>query len=43
MGCRTISAHKFRARIGFKQHNVILTNEQSVLTKIISSFEGENI
>ena len=41
--CRTTSAHKFRARLGFKQYDVILTKERSVLTKIISSFEGENI
>ena len=34
---------KFRTRLGFKQHNVILTKEQSVLMKGKSSFEGENI
>ena len=43
MDCRTTSAHKFRTRLGFKQHDVILTKEQSVLTKMMSSFEGENI
>ena len=43
MNCTTTSAHKFRARLGFKQDDVILTKEQSILTKIISSFEGENI
>ena len=37
MDCRTTAAHKFRARLGFKQYAVI-----SVLTKIKSSFEGEN-
>ena len=36
-------AHKFRTRLGFKQFDVILTKEQSVLTKIISSFGGENM
>ena len=41
--CRTTLAHKFRARLGFKQYDVILTKEQSVLTKIMSSFEGENM
>ena len=36
--------HKFRTRVGFKQYDVVLTKEQSVLTNIImSSFEGENI
>ena len=41
--CRTKSSHKFRTRLGFKQYNVILMKEQSVLTKIISSFEAENM
>ena len=36
MDCRKTSAHKFRTRIGFKQFDVILIKEQSVLTKIMS-------
>ena len=43
MDCRTTSALKFRARLGFKQYDVILTKEQSVLTRIMSSFEGKNM
>ena len=45
MDCKfTVSlAHKFRTRLGFKQFDVILTKEQSVLTKMISSFGGENM
>ena len=43
MDCRTTEAHKFRTRLGFKQYGVILTTEQSVLTKIKSSFEEENM
>ena len=43
MDCRTKSAHKFTTRLGFKQYDVILTKEQSVLTKIMSSFKGENM
>ena len=43
MDCNTRLAHKFRVRLGFKQYDVILTKEQSVLTKIMSSFEGENM
>ena len=39
----TTSAHKFRTRLGFKQYDVILTKEPSVLTRIMSSFEGENM
>ena len=41
MDCRITSAHKFKTRLGFKKYGVILTKEQSVLTKIISSFEEE--
>ena len=43
MDCRKTSAHKFRTRLGFKQYDVILTKESSVLTKTMSSFEGENM
>ena len=43
MACNTISAHKFRTILGFKQYDVILTKEQSVLIKIMSSFEGKNM
>ena len=41
--CRSTSAYKFRTRLGFKQYDVILTKKQSVLTKIMSSFEEENM
>ena len=40
--CRKTSAKRFRTRIGFSQYNAILTKEQSVLTRIINLFEGEN-
>ena len=43
MDCTTTSAHKLRTRLGFKQYDVILTTEQKLLTKIMSSFEGENM
>lgn len=43
MVCRTIAAHKFRARLRFKQYNMILTKEHSWQTKMITSFEGENM
>ena len=42
MDCRTTSAHNFRTRLYDEQYDVILTQEQSVLTKIMSSFKGEN-
>ena len=37
----TILAHKLRTRLEIKQHDVILLKEQSVVTKIMSSFEGD--
>ena len=40
---RTRSVHKCRTRLGFKQYNLILTKEQSVITGIVRSFEGENM
>ena len=43
MDCRITLAHKFRTRLGFKQYYVILTKEQSVLTKIMSLLKGENM
>ena len=45
MDCRIIRARlgKLRARLGFKQYDVVLTKEESVLTKIMSPFEGENM
>ena len=43
MICTTTAAHKFRITIVFKQYDVILTKEQSVLTKMKSSFEREKM
>ena len=43
MDCRATSPLKFRTRLGFKQYDVILTKEQSVLTKLMSTFEEENM
>ena len=43
VNCRATEAHKFRIRLRSKQHDVILTKERSVLTKIKDSSEGENM
>ena len=43
MDCRTTSARKFRTKLGLKQYDAILTKEQSILTKIMSLFKGENM
>ena len=42
MHCRITTPHKFRTRLGFRKYDVIVTKEQSVLTKIKSSFEEQN-
>ena len=38
--CRITSAHKFTKRLGFKQYGVIVTKEESMLTKTMFSPEG---
>ena len=43
MDGRTTLAHKFRTKRGFKKYDISLTKVQSVLTKIINSFERENM
>ena len=43
MDCRTTPSHRFRTRLGFKHYYGILTKEQSVLTRIMNSFEEENM
>ena len=43
MDFRATSARKFRIKLGIKQFDVFLTKNQSVLTKIMSSFEAENM
>ena len=43
MDCREIWYQKFRTRLGFKHYDVILTKKQSLPTKMMSSFEGENM
>ena len=42
MNCRKTS-HKFRTRLRFKQYDVMLRKEPSVLTRTMSSLEGENM
>ena len=43
MNCRPTSAHKVRPKLGFKRFHIVLTKEESLLTKIMSSFERENM
>ena len=43
MDCRTKPSVKFKTRLGFNQQDPIMTQEQSVLTKIKSAFSTEEI
>ena len=43
MACRKRMPLNFGTRLAFKQQDVILTKEQSVVTEMMSSFERENM
>ena len=43
MDHRTVATCEFRERLGYRQYDVILTKEQSAVTKVMASFEGEDI
>ena len=43
MDCKTIPAINFRIRLGFNQPDPIMTQEQSILTKVRSIFPNEKI
>ena len=43
MDCRTISAINFKSKLGFNQHDPIMTQEQSILSKIMTLFATEEI
>ena len=43
MDCRVPKSIEFRCRLGFKQHDIILTKEQSRLIRIIKIFSNEEL
>ena len=43
MDCRITPSLNFKTRLGFKQRDPIMTQEQSVLTKIKSAFSTEEV
>ena len=43
MGCRTTSAINFKTRLGFNQHDPMMTQEQSILSKIVTVFGVEEV
>ena len=43
MDCRTTPAVNVRTKLGFRHHDPLMTQEQSVLTKIMTLFATEEI
>ena len=43
MDCRTTPAVNFKTRLGFKLHDLIMTQEQSILSKNVIIFAAEEI
>ena len=43
MNCTIPTAIEFRTKLGFNQHDLIVTKEKSVLTKIMEVFASEEI
>ena len=41
MDCRTTSAVNFRTRLGFNHHDPIMTQEQSILSKIVLGYRTD--
>ena len=41
--CRTIPAVNFKTKLGFNQHDPTMTQEKSILSKIVTLFAGEKI
>ena len=41
MDCRTTPTVNFRNRLGFNQHDLIMTQEQSILSKTVTIFAAE--
>ena len=43
MDCRTTPAVNFKTKLGFNQHDPIMSQEQSILSKIVTLFATEEI
>ena len=43
MDCRTTPAVDFKTKLGFNQHDPVMTQEQSILSKIVTLFATEEI
>ena len=42
MDCRIPTASEFRSKLGFNQNDLIMTKEQSMLTRIMKKFAIKN-
>ena len=43
MDCRTTQLANFKTKLGFRQHDPKMTQEQSILSKIVTLFAAERI
>ena len=43
MDCRTTPAVNFKTKLGFNQHDLIMTQQQLILSKIVTLFAAEEI
>ena len=43
MDCRTTPAVNFKTKLGFNQHDPIMTQKQSILPKLVTLFAAEKI
>ena len=43
MNCRTTTAVNFKTKLGFNQHDPIMAQEESILSKIVTLFPAEEI
>ena len=41
--CRTQTVVKFKTKLGFNQHDIMMTKKQSVLTNIMKVFSSEKV
>ena len=43
MDCRTPTAIQFRSKLGFNQHDLLMTKQKSILTRVVKIFTREKI
>ena len=43
MDCKNTATDNFKTKLGFNQHEMIMTKEQSVLRKVMKVFSSEKV